>query len=204
MYNWKTTIGDVDARTPLWNTWGYNTTQGLGFHEYLQLCEDLGAQSLFDINDGMSLQDSVPLSRMGQWTQDALDAIEYANGPANSVWGALRAKAGHPAPFNLRYMEIGNENGGPDYHQRWALLVNAIRQKYPDMQLIVNTDLRGRPYPRNPKPDIITNHPSPSCAAPISTTVTTAKARKSSSANTRSPATPAGATCAPLSAKPRS
>jgi alpha-L-arabinofuranosidase len=158
MYNWKTTIGDVDARTPLWNTWGYNTTQGLGFHEYLQLCEDLGAQSLFDINDGMSLQDSVPLSRMGQWTQDALDAIEYANGPANSVWGALRAKAGHPAPFNLRYMEIGNENGGPDYHQRWALLVNAIRQKYPDMQLIVNTDLRGRPYPRNPKPDIVDEH----------------------------------------------
>lgn len=158
IYHWKSTIGDIDARTPLWNTWGYNTTQGLGFHEYLQLCEDLGATPLFDINDGMSLHDSVPLSRMGQWTQDALDAIEYANGPTNTVWGGLRAKAGHPAPFNLKYMEIGNENGGPEYHQRWALLVNAIREKYPEMRLIVNTDLRRRPYPRVPPPDVVDEH----------------------------------------------
>jgi alpha-L-arabinofuranosidase len=158
MYHWKNTIGDIDARTPLWNTWGYNTTQGLGFHEYLQLCEDLGAEPLLCINDGMSLHDSVPLEQMGPWVQDALDAIEYANGPTNSFWGSLRAKAGHPAPFHLRYMEIGNENGGPDYHQRWPLLVNAIREKYPSMQLIVNTDLRGRPYPREPKPDIVDEH----------------------------------------------
>lgn len=158
MYHWKYTIGDVDARTPLWNTWGYNTTHGLGFHEYLQLCEDLGAEPLFDISVGMSLHDSVPVSRMGQWVQDALDAIEYANGPTNSVWGGLRAQAGHPAPFNLKFMEIGNENGGPDYGQRWPLLVNAIRAKYPAMQLIMTTDLRGRPYPKNPKPDIIDEH----------------------------------------------
>jgi alpha-L-arabinofuranosidase len=158
MYRWKTTVGDIDARTPLWNTWGYNTTQGLGFHEYLQLCEDLGVEPLFCINDGMSLHDSVPMEQMGPWVQDALDAIEYANGPTNTVWSSLRAKAGHPAPFHLRYMEIGNENGGPDYHQRWALLANAVREKYPDVQLIVNTDLRGRPYPRNPKPDIVDEH----------------------------------------------
>ena len=158
MYHWKNTIGDLDSRTPLWNTWGYDTTHGLGFHEYLQLCEDLGAEPLFDISDGMSLHDSVPLGQMGQWIQDALDAIEYANGPTNSVWGGLRAKAGHPAPFNLKYMEIGNENGGPDYVQRWPLLVNAIRAKYPQMQLIMTTDLRGRPYPKNPRPDIIDEH----------------------------------------------
>jgi alpha-L-arabinofuranosidase len=158
MYHWKYTIGDIDARTPLWNTWGYNTTHGLGFYEYLQLCEDLGAEPLFDINAGMSLHDSVPLAQMGPWIQDALDAIEYANGPTNTVWGGLRAKAGHPAPFHLKYMEIGNENGGPDYVQRWPLLVNAIREKYPDMQLIMTTDLRGRPYPRNPKPDIVDEH----------------------------------------------
>jgi alpha-L-arabinofuranosidase len=158
MYHWKNTIGDIDSRTPLWNTWGYNTTHGLGFHEYLQLCEDLGAEPLFDISDGMSLHDSVPLGRMGEWIQDALDAIEYANGPTSSVWGGLRAKSGHPAPFNLKYMEIGNENGGPDYMQRWPLLVNAIRAKYPYMQLIMTTDLRGRPYPTNPKPDIIDEH----------------------------------------------
>ena len=158
MYHWKTTIGDIDTRTPLWNTWGYNTTQGLGFGEYLQLCEDLGAEPLFDINCGMSLHDSVPPGQMGQWIQDALDAIEYANGPTNTVWGGLRAQNGHPAPFHLHYMEIGNENGGPDYVQRWRLLANAIRAKYPDVQLIANTDLRGRPYPRVPEPDIVDEH----------------------------------------------
>jgi alpha-L-arabinofuranosidase len=159
MYHWKYTIGDIDARTPLWNTWGYNTTHGLGFHEYLQLCEDLGAEPLFDINDGMALNGvSVPLAQMGQWVQDALDAVEYANGPTNSVWGGLRAKAGHPAPFNLKLMEIGNENGGPDYVQRWPLLVNAIKQKYPYIKFIVNSDLRGRPYPKTPAPDIVDEH----------------------------------------------
>jgi alpha-L-arabinofuranosidase len=158
MYHWKTTIGPIDARTPLWNTWGYNTTQGLGFEEYLQLCEDLGAEPVFAINCGMSLRDSVPLGQMGQWIQDALDAIEYANGPTNSVWGSLRARAGHPAPFHLRYMEIGNENGGRDYWQRWALLAHAIRRKYPDMKLIMTTSLSGYPYPPDPKPDIVDEH----------------------------------------------
>jgi len=158
MYHWKTTIGPIDARAPLWNTWGYNTTQGLGFHEYLQLCEDLGAEPVFCINTGLSLHDSVPLGQMGQWIQDALDAIEYANGPTNTVWGGLRAQNGHPAPFHLKYMEIGNENGGPDYVQRWPSLVNAIRAKYPDVQLIANTDLRNRPYPRHPEPDIVDEH----------------------------------------------
>jgi alpha-L-arabinofuranosidase len=158
MYHWKSTIGPNDARTPLWNTWGYNTTQGLGFLEYLQLCEDLGAEPVFCINDGMSLHDSVPLGQMGQWIQDALDAIDYASGPTNTVWGGLRAAQGHPAPFPLHYMEIGNENGGPDYLQRWPLLVNAIRAKHPEIQLIVNTDLQGRPYPRNPRPDIVDEH----------------------------------------------
>jgi len=159
MYHWKYTIGNVDSRIPLWNTWGYNTTQGLGFYEYLQLCEDLGAEPLFDINCGMALNGiSVPMDQMAPWVNDALDAIEYANGPTNSYWGGLRARAGHPAPFNLKYMEIGNENGGPDYHQRWPLLANAIREKYPDMKLIMTTSLTGYPYPKNPKPDIIDEH----------------------------------------------
>jgi alpha-L-arabinofuranosidase len=155
MYHWKYTIGDIDARVPLWNTWGYNTTQGLGFHEYLQLCEDLGATPLFCINAGMSLHDSVPLSRMGQWIQDALDAIEYANGPTTSVWGSIRAKNGHPAPFGLKYMEIGNENGGPIYRQRWDLIARAIKDKYPEMQLIA--DVWGG-HPGNPTPDLIDEH----------------------------------------------
>jgi alpha-L-arabinofuranosidase len=155
MYHWKYTIGDVDARTPLWNTWGYNTTQGLGFHEYLQLCEDLGAAPLFCINAGMSLRDAVPMAQMGQWVQDALDAIEYANGPTNTVWGAIRANNGHPAPFGLKYMEIGNENGGPLYRERWSLIYHAIKDRYPDMQLIA--DVWGG-HPANPPPDLIDEH----------------------------------------------
>lgn len=158
MYHWKTTIGPIDSRTPLWNTWGYNTTQGLGFLEYLKLCEDLGAEPLFDINCGMSLHDSVPLGQMGQWVQDALDAIQFANGPTNTVWGGLRAQYGHPAPFHLKYLEIGNENGGPDYLERWRLVADAVRAQYPSMKLIVNTDLRGRPYPTDPMPDIVDEH----------------------------------------------
>jgi alpha-L-arabinofuranosidase len=95
---------------------------------------------------------------MGAWVQDALDSIEYANGPTNSLWGSRRAQAGHSAPFGLKYMEIGNENGGPDYVARWPLLVNAIRARYPEIQCIMTTDLGRRPYPRTPTPDIVDEH----------------------------------------------
>jgi alpha-L-arabinofuranosidase len=159
MYHWKDTVGDLDSRKPLWNTWGYNTTQGLGFHEYLQLCADLECEPVFGINCGMALNGhSVPMKDMGAWVQDALDAVEYANGPTNSLWGSRRAQAGHPAPFGLKYVEIGNENGGPDYAARWPLLVNAIRARYPEIQCIMTTDLRSRPYPKTPTPDIIDEH----------------------------------------------
>jgi alpha-L-arabinofuranosidase len=158
MNHWKNTIGNIDVRTPLWNIWGYNATHGLGFYEYLRMAEDLGAEPLFDINVGMSHKETVPMDRMAEWQQDALDAVEYANGPTNSVWGARRAAAGHPAPFNLKYMEIGNENGGPDYVERWPLMVNAIHAKYPYIQFIANTDLRGRPGPTSPAPDIVDEH----------------------------------------------
>jgi alpha-L-arabinofuranosidase len=158
MNHWKETIGNIDTRKPLWNIWGYYATHGLGFHEYLQMCEDLGATPLFDINVGMSHHETIPMDKMGQWVQDALDAIEYANGPTNSVWGSRRAAAGHPAPFNLKFMEIGNENGGPEYIERWPLFVNAIRAKYPYIQFISNSDLRGGPYPKSPMPDIVDEH----------------------------------------------
>src|SRR5208283_5475577 len=126
MNHWKKTIGNIDTRTPLWNLWNYYATQGLGYHEYLQFAEDLGAEPLFCINIGMSHKETIPMDRMGQWVQDALDAIEYANGPTNSVWGSLRAKAGHPAPFHLQYLEIGNENGGfPGYVEHWNLFYDA-------------------------------------------------------------------------------
>ena len=89
MYHWKRTIGDISERTPLWNIWQYWATHGLGYHEYLQMSEDLGAEPLFCINVGMSHHEVVPMDQMGQWVQDALDAIEYANGPANICLGPV-------------------------------------------------------------------------------------------------------------------
>ncbi|MGC3958994.1 MAG: alpha-L-arabinofuranosidase C-terminal domain-containing protein [Verrucomicrobiota bacterium] len=156
MYNWKKTIGNVDARTPLWNIWQYYATHGLGYHEYLQMAEDLGAEPLFCINVGMSHKEVIPMDQMGQWVQDALDALEYANGPTNSFWGGLRAKNGHPAPFNMKFLEIGNENGTQAYNERWALFHKAIKAKYPDVHLIAN-DWQNN-IPKDPKPDLVDEH----------------------------------------------
>jgi len=144
---WKATIGDPALRRTQHNIWQYMSTNGLGYHEYLQLCEDLGAEPLFVINCGMSHRENVPMDRMGEFVQDALDAIEYANGPADSPWGARRAKAGHPAPFNMKFIEIGNENGGPAYHERYALFYDAIKAKYPKMNIVAN-DWGGKPTNR--------------------------------------------------------
>jgi alpha-L-arabinofuranosidase len=142
-FRWKTTIGNIADRPGHEDCWGYWSTDGLGFHEYLQLCEDLGMTPLFDINSGQSLgsdgdtNNTVPMDEMGPWVQDALDAIEYANGATNTTWGAQRAANGHPAPFNLQYMEIGNESGGTNYDERYALFYAAIMSNYPAMNLIV-------------------------------------------------------------------
>ena len=155
MNHWKNTIGDIDSRTPLWNIWGYYATHGLGYHEYLQLAEDLGAEPLFCINIGMSHKETIPMDRMGQWVQDALDAIEYANGPTNSLWGAMRAAAGHPAPFNLECMEIGNENGGfQGYVEHWNLFYDAIRAKYPEIKFVAD----GWDKFGDKQPDIVDDH----------------------------------------------
>ena len=155
MNHWKNTIGDIDSRTPLWNIWGYNATHGLGFYEYLQMTEDLGAEPLFCINIGMSHKETIPMDRMAQWVQDALDAIEYANGPTNSIWGSQRAAAGHPAPFNLKYMEIGNENGGFNgYVEHWNLFYDAIRAKYPYIKFVAD----GWDKFGDRQPDIVDDH----------------------------------------------
>lgn len=158
---WKNTIGDVAERPGHWNLWGYNSTDGLGFHEYLQFCEDIKAEPLFVINCGMSHEEQVKSNRKKPvpldpvYVQDALDALEYANGPVDSRWGSLRAKAGHPAPFNLKYVEVGNENGGPLYHQRYEVFHDAIKARYPDVKLVAclwHGVPKGRPL------DIIDEH----------------------------------------------
>jgi alpha-L-arabinofuranosidase len=146
-YRWKQTIGDTAERRTQHNIWQYQATHGIGYHEYLQMCEDLRAEPLFVINCGMSHRENVPMDKMQEFVQDALDAVEYANGPANSTWGAVRAQNGHPAPFALKYMEIGNENGGPAYHERYALFYDAIKAKYPQMRIVAN-EWSGRPNNR--------------------------------------------------------
>jgi alpha-L-arabinofuranosidase len=151
-YRWKQTIGQPSDRRDQYNIWQYFSTHGLGYHEYLQLCEDLHAAPLFVINCGMSHQEVVPMDRLAEWVQDALDAIEYANGPTNSVWGSLRARNGHPAPFNLRHLEVGNENGGPAYQERYAVFYDAIKARYPEIKLVADTPTTSRPA------DIIDEH----------------------------------------------
>jgi alpha-L-arabinofuranosidase len=156
---WKRTVGEPAQRRNQWNLWQYFSTNGLGFHEYLQLCEDLGAEPLLVINCGMSHQEQREQPKntdgVGEFVQDALDAIEYATGPADGKWGSLRAKAGHPAPFSLKYMEIGNENGGSAYNERYALFYDAIKAKYPQMNLIADL-WRGKP--KNRPIEIIDEH----------------------------------------------
>lgn len=156
MYNWTHTIGPLDTRTPEWNLWGYYSTNFIGFQEYLELAHDLGAQPVFCINAGISYGGTVPMSRMGQWVQNTLDAIQYANGPVTSVWGRQRAMNGHPKPINLKYIEIGNENGGPAYYKRWKYMADAIRSKYPYMKLIADEWAGG--HPTEPEPAIIDEH----------------------------------------------
>lgn len=138
-YHWKLTIGDPANRTPRNNVWGYMVDNGLGYHEYLQMCEDIGAAPLLCVNCGMAGSEAVPTNKLGPWVQEALDAIEYANGYTNTYWGAQRAANGHPAPFNLQYIEIGNENRGSAYNSNYAVFYDAIKSNYPAMHIIADS-----------------------------------------------------------------
>jgi len=142
-FNWKDSIGDISQRRGGFNLWGYYSTYGLGFHEYLQFAEDLGAETMYVCNVGMSCQarrsEVCDDEDINVYVQEALDAIEYAIGPADSEWGAKRAENGHPEPFKLKYVEIGNENSGPDYTERYDIFYKAIKEKYPDIITIADT-----------------------------------------------------------------
>ncbi len=154
-YRWKTTIGSKQDRITLPNLWNYTSSHGLGYHEYLELCEKLGATALFVINCGMAHKDFIPLPSMDEYVQDALDAIEYATGSPNTRWGAIRAKNGHPKPFDLKFIEVGNENGGPLYSERYPLFYRAIKKRYPKMHIIAN-DWGG--IPKSAPVDIVDEH----------------------------------------------
>lgn len=152
-YRWKLSVGPKETRKQQKNTWGYHQSLGVGYYEYFQLCEDLGMEPLPILPCGVSCQganggwsmrdqaqDVAPMEDMDEWIQDALDLIEWANGPADSKWGKVRADAGHPEPFNLKYLGIGNEERiSPEFEVRYKLMYNKIMEKYPEIQ-IVGTD----------------------------------------------------------------
>lgn len=137
---WKETIGDPIKRPGEYNLWGYRSTYGFGYHEFLQYCEDINSDAMFVCNAGMSCLfrngDYVEGKELDNLIQDALDAIEYAIGDINTTWGAIRAKNGHPKPFPLKYIEIGNENVGMRYVEHYKKFYKAIKEKYPQMTIV--------------------------------------------------------------------
>jgi alpha-L-arabinofuranosidase len=146
-YRWKDTVGDVAERRPNWNLWGYHQSYGLGFFEFMQLCEDIGATPLPVVPLGVACSfrrpfDVVPMQDLHAWTDDALDLIEFANGPTDSKWGKLRAEMGHSEPFGLRYICLGNEEGDtPEVRERFPEFVEAIRKRYPDIKIVGTSGL---------------------------------------------------------------
>lgn len=138
---WKETIGKPVERPGEYNLWGYRSTYGFGYHEFLQYCEDIGSDAMFVCNAGMSCLfrngDYVQGDALEPLIQDALDAIEYAIGDAETTrWGAERAENGHPEPFPLKYVEIGNENIFARYAENYNRFHKAIKEKYPQITLI--------------------------------------------------------------------
>lgn len=152
-YDWKKSVGPVENRPLNENRWHYTFTHrffpdyfqtyGMGFYELFLLSEDLGATPLPVVNVGLSCQYQnngehchVPVGELQDYIQDALDLIEFANGPVDSKWGKLRAEMGHPESFKLKYLGIGNEQWGPEYPARLEKFIEAIRKQYPEIQII--------------------------------------------------------------------
>ena len=151
-YRWKTTIGPKEQRKGIKNTWGYHQSMGLGYYEYFQFCEDLGMEPLPILPCGVSCQgtnggwgmyptqaqDACPMEEMDEWANEALDLIEWANGdPATSKWAKMRADAGHPKPFNLKYLGLGNEEKiSPEFEERFKYIYNKVMEKYPNIVIV--------------------------------------------------------------------
>ena len=148
MYRWKNTIGPLEARKPQRNLWGYHQSVGLGYYEYFQFCEDIGAEPLPVLPAGVPCQNSatggqgqqggIPMDEMQAYVQEVLDLIEWANGDAEETyWGRKRAEAGHPAPFNLKYIGIGNEDLISDvFEERYTMICKAVMERYPNITVI--------------------------------------------------------------------
>jgi len=152
-FQWKHTVGPVEERKSIMNRWNtefkhrpapdYFQSFGLGFFEYFQLAEDIGAEPLPILNCGMACQfnsaELVPLTELDPYVQDALDLIEFANGDIRSKWGKLRADMGHPEPFHLKMIGVGNENWGPQYIERLEVFKKALNEKYPQIKIVASS-----------------------------------------------------------------
>ena len=138
--NWKNMLGDPATRPGEIVTWGYRCSYGLGYHEILQYCEDIGTDFMYVCNMGLGDQfrmgDACTDDSIQYFINDCLDAIEYAIGDETTQWGMKRAKAGHPAPFPLKYVELGNEHHGDEYKRRFPMFYNAVKAKYPYLRVI--------------------------------------------------------------------
>lgn len=151
IYNWKNTVGPLESRKPMRNIWNYHQTGGLGYFEYFQYCEDIGAAPLPVVAAGVPCQNSgkhecaiggqqggIPMDHMDEYIQDIFDLIEWANGdPRKNKWAKMRADAGHPKPFNLKYLGIGNEDLISDvFEERFEMIFKAVKEKYPEITII--------------------------------------------------------------------
>ncbi|MHB9055016.1 MAG: alpha-L-arabinofuranosidase C-terminal domain-containing protein [Paludibacteraceae bacterium] len=146
IYHWKNTVGPVETRKAQRNIWNYHQTAGLGYFEYFQFCEDIGAAPLPVVAAGVPCQNSnhggqnggIPMCDMDDYVQDVLDLIDWANGdPKTSKWARMRADAGHPKPFNLKYVGVGNEDLITDvFEERFKMIYNALKQKHPEIVVI--------------------------------------------------------------------
>lgn len=168
-FEWKKTIGGIETRPGHWNVnWNYRVSDGLGFHEMLQLTEDIGAEPLFVVNVGMGHGWTIDYREIDEYIQEALDAIEYCNGDLTTKWGKVRAENGHPEPFGIRLIEVGNENYQADanqqsdhYAERYRAFYDAIKAQYPDILIIGNVEAWGTDNPswRNNHPvDAVDEH----------------------------------------------
>lgn len=157
MYHWKETIGDVANRPGAWSKWEpHYRTDGLGYHEFYELCEYLGCDAMYVTPSGLVCNAWVekgerkdeycqPKINIQQYVQDALDAIEYAIGSSNTKWGSKRFQNGHPQPFPLKYIEIGNEDFGTQYYENYDTIYKAIHKQYPELIIIANSIIGNTP-----------------------------------------------------------
>lgn len=179
-YRWKTTVGDIDQRQTIINRWNdefdfrpapdYFQSFGLGFYEYFQLAEDIGAAPLPILNCGMACQfnssETAALDQLDEYVRDALDLIEFANGSVTTPWGKLRAQMGHPEPFHLTMLGVGNEQWGSRYVDRYKVFAAALKAQHPEIRLVVSAGPfpSGEPFEslwsswRTLKPDIVDEH----------------------------------------------